>query len=176
MTSLPITDPSPLGVRLLPAVAACDYEGWQARLVNPDLLLDAVAVALYRIPLLAVPSGADRRGGSMEMADPVFAEALVCALLGRPGFDQLTVSDHVVRWGEPLPEGLTPEDRRRFHGLRSRPRLANLIRPLVAHRVPALVADKPVSTAPWRDLAPFHSHGDHSHAYTPLASHGDRTS
>ncbi|WP_274036418.1 DUF6302 family protein [Streptomyces sp. MMBL 11-1] len=174
MTSIPMIEPSPLGVRLLPAVAAWDYERWQTSLVNPGLLLDAVAVALYRIPLLAVPSGADRRGGSMEMADPVFAEALVCALLGRPGFDQLTVSDHVVRWGEPLPEGLALDGR--FHGLRNRPRLANLIRPPAAHRAPALAADKPVITAPWRDPAPFHSHRDRFHAHTTLASHGDRTS
>ncbi|MFE9137927.1 DUF6302 family protein [Streptomyces sp. NPDC007355] len=123
MTPLPTPAPQSLGVRLLPATAAYDYERWQVSLVDPGLLLGAVAVALYRLPLLAVPAGADRRGGSMDMTDPVFAEALVCALRGRPGFDRLTVSDHVVRWGEPLPVGLTPDARRRFHGLRKKPRL-----------------------------------------------------
>ncbi|MEU9599807.1 DUF6302 family protein [Streptomyces sp. NPDC048109] len=122
-----------LGVRLLPTLAAYDYEHWRGRLVNPDLLLGSVAVALHRLPLLAIPTGADRRGGSMDMADPIFAEALVCALRGRPGFDRLTVFDHVVRWGEPVPEGLTPDAHCRFHGLRKKPRLGTCIRPPAGH-------------------------------------------
>lgn len=133
MTTTPAPAPQQLGVRLLPATAAYDYERWQVSLVTPGLLLGAVAVALYRLPLLAVPAGADRRGGSMDMTDPVFAEALVRALWGRPGFDRLTLSDHVVRWGEPLPEGLTPDGRRRFHGLRKKPRLGTCIRPPAGH-------------------------------------------
>ncbi|MEU5662116.1 DUF6302 family protein [Streptomyces longwoodensis] len=117
------------GVRLLPALAAYDYEYWRGRLMNPVLLLGSVAVALHRIPLLAIPAGADRRGGSMDMADPVFAEALVGALRERSGFDRLTVCGHVVRWGEPLPEGLPPDARHRFHGLRTKPWLGTHMRP-----------------------------------------------
>ncbi|MFD9771707.1 DUF6302 family protein [[Kitasatospora] papulosa] len=122
-----------LGVRLLPASAAYDYEYWRGRLVNPELLLGSLAVALHRLPLLVIPAGGNRRGGSMDMSDPVFAEALVCALRGRPGFDRLTACDHVVRWGEPVPAGLTPDARRRFHGLRTKPRLGTCIRPPAGH-------------------------------------------
>ncbi|MFC7992073.1 DUF6302 family protein [Streptomyces pilosus] len=133
-----IPSPTPvrqsLGVRLLPATAAYDYEYWEVRLVDPSLLLGAVAVALHRLPLLAVPAGADRRGGSMDMADPVFAQALACALRGQSGFDRLTVSDKVVRWGEPVPEDLSPDARRRFQGLREEPRLGTCCkRPPVGH-------------------------------------------
>ncbi|MGW4548549.1 DUF6302 family protein [Streptomyces violaceorubidus] len=122
-----------LGVRLLPASAAYDYEYWRGRLVNPELLLASLAVALHRLPLLVIPAGGNRRGGSMDMADPIFAEALVCALRGRPGFDRLTACDHVVRWGEPVPAGLTPDARRRFYGLRTKPQLDTCIRPPAGH-------------------------------------------
>lgn len=122
-----------LGVQLLAATAAHDYEYWKSRLANPGLLLDAVAVALYRFPLLAVPVGTDRRGGSMDMADPVFAEALADALRGRPGFDRVTASGQIVHWGEPMPEGLTPDARRRFQGLKEEPRYGPCIRPPAGH-------------------------------------------
>ncbi len=121
MTPSPTPAGQPLGVWLLPATAAYDYEHWEVRLVNPGLLLGAVAVALHRLPLLAVPVGADRRGGLMGMAGPGFARALAVALRGRPGFDGVTVSGQVVRWGAPMPEGLAPEARRRFQGLREEP-------------------------------------------------------
>ncbi|WP_037861768.1 DUF6302 family protein [Streptomyces sp. NRRL S-241] len=122
-----------LGVQLLAAPAAHDYEYWRSRLVNPGLLGGAVAVALYRLPLLAVPVGTDRRGGLMDMADPVFAEALADALRGRPGYDQVTTSGQVVTWGEPMPEGLAPDARRRFQGLWEEPRNGPCIRPPAGH-------------------------------------------
>ncbi|MEV5010586.1 DUF6302 family protein [Streptomyces sp. NPDC055692] len=133
MTPSPMPAKQLLSVQLLAATAAYDYEYWKGRLVNPALLLGAVAVALHRLPLLAVPAGADRRGGFMDMADPVFAEALAGALRGRPGFDQVTVSGQVVRWGEPMPEGLAPDARRRFQGLREQPRYGPCIRPPAGH-------------------------------------------
>jgi hypothetical protein len=122
-----------LGVQLLAATVAYDYEYWKGRLVNPGLLLGAAAVALYRLPLLAVPVGTDRRGGFMDMASPVFAEALAGALRGRPGFDQVRVSGQVVRWGEAMPEGLAPDARLRFQGLREKPRYGPCIRPPSGH-------------------------------------------
>ncbi|MER5984191.1 DUF6302 family protein [Streptomyces sp. NPDC001787] len=122
-----------LGVQLLAATAAHDYEYWKSRLANPGLLLDAVAVALYRLPLLAVPVGTDRRSGLMDMGHPVFAEALADALRGRPGFDQVTASGQVVRWGEPMPEDLAPDARRRFQGLREEPRYGPYMRPPAGH-------------------------------------------
>ncbi|KOV48703.1 DUF6302 family protein [Streptomyces sp. H036] len=132
---IPFRQPSEplLGVQLLAATAAYDYEYWESRLVNPGLLGGAVAVALYRLPLLAVPVGTDRRGGFMDMAHPVLAEALADALRGRPGFDQVTASGQVVTWGEPMPEGLAPDARRRFQGLWAEPRYGPCIRPPAGH-------------------------------------------
>ncbi|MEU7072919.1 DUF6302 family protein [Streptomyces narbonensis] len=120
-------------MQLLAATVAYDYEYWKGRLVNPGLLLGAAAVALYRLPLLAVPVGTDRRGGFMDMASPVFAEALAGALRGRPGFDQVTASGEAVTWGEPMPEGLAPDARLRFQGLREQPRYGPCIRPPAGH-------------------------------------------
>ncbi|MFF4187128.1 DUF6302 family protein [Streptomyces sp. NPDC001691] len=122
-----------LGVQLLAATAACDYEYWKGLLVNPGLLVGAAAVALYRLPLLAVPVGTDRRGGFMDMASPVFADALAGALRGRPGFEQVSASGQVVTWGEPMPESLAADARRRFQGLREEPDYGPFIRPPDGH-------------------------------------------
>ncbi|MFD7341541.1 DUF6302 family protein [Streptomyces violascens] len=120
-------------MRLLPATVAYDYDYWRDRLVNPRLLVGAAAVALYRLPLLAVPVGTDRRSGSMDMASRVFADALAGALRGRPGFDQGTASGQVVTWGEPMPEGLAADARRRLQGLREEPEYGPCIRPPDGH-------------------------------------------
>lgn len=133
MTSLPRPAGQPLGVRLLSATDACDYEFWEARLVNPGLLRGAVAVALHRLPLLAAPAGTGRRGGSMDQLDPVFAEVLARALQGLAGFDQVRFSGRVVCWGEPMPDGLSPAARLRFQGLREEPGHGTCIRPPAGH-------------------------------------------
>ncbi|MEU3282344.1 DUF6302 family protein [Streptomyces antibioticus] len=122
-----------LGVRILPATAACDYEFWEARLLSPHLLRDAVAVALHRLPLLAVPVGADRRGGHMDMFDPAFAQALAHALQERPGFERPIASGRLVRWGDPMPDNLTPDAHYRFQGLREQPRRPASLRPPAGH-------------------------------------------
>lgn len=123
--------PQPPSLRLLPPQEAFDFEYWQARLVRPELLRDAVALAVYRIPLLAVPAGLNRRGGHLHMIEGRFAKQAVQALSGRPGFELLTRSGPLVSWGEPLPDDLSPEARRLFHGLREQPRnLTPLLPPL----------------------------------------------
>ncbi|MFF3359111.1 DUF6302 family protein [Streptomyces sp. NPDC002917] len=127
-----LSPPSPvpqLNVRILPATAACDYEFWETRLISPHLLRDAVAVALHRLPLLAVPIGADRRSGHMDMLDPGFAEVLAHALRGRPGFERPVASGRLVRWGDPIPDNLAPDAHRRFQGLREQSRRPASIRP-----------------------------------------------
>ncbi|MFP8903100.1 DUF6302 family protein [Streptomyces atacamensis] len=110
----------PLGVRLLAAEEACDFEYWASRLVHVELLLGAVAVAVYRLPLLAVPVGRGRRGGRMNMLHEGFAELTVRELRGRPGFHDVAASGTHVVWGEPVPADLDPDARRRFFGLRER--------------------------------------------------------
>ncbi|MFF6979378.1 DUF6302 family protein [Streptomyces sp. NPDC008343] len=133
MTASPLPPDPQLGVRILPATAACDYEFWEARLLSPHLLRDAVAVALHRLPLLAVPVGADRRGGFMDVLDPGYAQVLAHALQGRPGFKWPVASGRLVRWGDPMPENLTPDARCRFQGLREQPRRPASLRPLAGH-------------------------------------------
>ncbi|MEU6070562.1 DUF6302 family protein [Streptomyces sp. NPDC047082] len=59
--------PQTLEVRLLSPQEAHDYKHWATRLEDPELLRAAVAVALYRVPLLAVPVRAGRRGGRLHM-------------------------------------------------------------------------------------------------------------
>lgn len=53
-------------VSLRPAAEAYDYEHFRSRLAEPALLTDAVAVRVFRAPLLAVPVGGPRRGGYMS--------------------------------------------------------------------------------------------------------------
>ncbi|MFD7323961.1 DUF6302 family protein [Streptomyces sp. NPDC059875] len=114
--------PSPvgpaLGVRILAPEEACDYEYVAARLVRIELMLGAVAVALHRLAFLAVPAGPGRRGGRMDMLDPVFAELTAGALRGRPGFHGVTTSGTHVVWGDPVPADMDADARCQFFGLR----------------------------------------------------------
>ncbi|MEU9337932.1 DUF6302 family protein [Streptomyces sp. NPDC048290] len=109
------------GVRLLPPGEALDFGFWAARLANPALLEQAVAVAGYRIALLAVPAGPGRRGGRADMLDASFAALTARELEGRPGFSRVASSGPCVTWGEPLPPDLSKAQRARFYGLRESP-------------------------------------------------------
>ncbi|MFI2906785.1 DUF6302 family protein [Streptomyces sp. PDY-4] len=119
-----------LGVRLLAPEEACDFEYWAARLVHVELLRDAVAVALYRLPLLAVPAGRGRRGGRMDMVFASCAGLAARELRGRPGFHGVAAVGTDIVWGEPVPKDLTPDARRRFFGLHAQPQA----RPLTAYQ------------------------------------------
>ncbi|WP_405893461.1 DUF6302 family protein [Streptomyces sp. NBC_01527] len=107
-----------LGVRLLPPEEAHDFERWAGRLANPGLLRDAVAVALYRFPLLAVPVGEGRRGGQLHVLGTSFAEEAVVALDGRPGFPRLFARGPLVEWGDRPLELSNARARQEFYGLR----------------------------------------------------------
>ncbi|GHG12791.1 DUF6302 family protein [Streptomyces filamentosus] len=119
-----------LGVRLLAPEEACDFEYWAARLVHVELLRNAVAVALYRLPLLAVPAGMGRRGGRMDMGFAGYAELAARELHGRPGFHGVAAVGTDVVWGEPVPQDLPPDARRQFFGLHAQPQN----RPLTAYQ------------------------------------------
>ncbi|MFF9076081.1 DUF6302 family protein [Streptomyces sp. NPDC014872] len=112
--SSPLAVPAP---RLLPPEQAYDYEFWARRLVDPGLLRGAVAVALFRAPLLAVPTGATRRGGQLHMVQEVFALQTAAALEGLPGFAELSHSGPIVEWGDQPPALCRPDECRQFYGL-----------------------------------------------------------
>lgn len=112
-------------VTLLPPEDAYDYEFVAARLHDPQLLASSVAVRVFRAPMLAVPVGGRRRGGSMDAGPGALAIAIREALLGRVGFPGLRIRltgsrDRapywVVEWGEQLPARATEDERARFYG------------------------------------------------------------
>ncbi|MFE7114331.1 DUF6302 family protein [Streptomyces sp. NPDC057654] len=107
-----VCEPLPRGltVSLLPAEEAYDYEHYQDRLADPALLTGAVAVRVFRAPLLAVPVGGSRRGGCMSFGELSLAIAARSLLADRAGFPDLRLrwstglaARHVVGWGEPAP-------------------------------------------------------------------------
>ncbi|MGW3015680.1 DUF6302 family protein [Streptomyces longwoodensis] len=98
-------------VSLRPAAEAYDYEHFRSRLAEPALLADAVAVRVFRAPLLAVPVGGPRRGGYMSFDLPTHATATHALLAEHPGFPRLRVrwspnrdTCHTVEWGAPAPD------------------------------------------------------------------------
>jgi hypothetical protein len=114
----PTSAPQGLRVRLLAPEEAYDVEYWARRLIHPELLRNAVAVALFRAPLLAVPTGAARRGGQLHMSEETFAHQAALVLAGLPGFAQVTYSGPIVEWGDRPPALCRPEERHQFYGLR----------------------------------------------------------
>ncbi|MEV8020031.1 DUF6302 family protein [Streptomyces sp. NPDC086554] len=110
MSTAMASRPAPPHARLLPARDAFDYDHFRERLADPALADAGVAVALFRIPLLAVPVGGDRRGGYSsfgQLVDAVQARTLLSAV---PGFPDLRIrwspysnTCHTVEWGEPSP-------------------------------------------------------------------------
>jgi hypothetical protein len=113
---------SALVVELLPPGTAFDFEFVAARLHDRALLHSAVAVRIFRAPLLAVPVGGCRRGGRMNAGPLTVALAVRGALDGQEGFPRLRVSegarhgDWYVEWGESAPPypARSPESRRFF--------------------------------------------------------------
>lgn len=98
-------------VSLRPAEEAYDFEYFRDRLAEPAVLDCAVAVRVFRAPLLAVPVGGPRRGGYMSFELLSLAIATRGLLADRPGFPDLRVrwspyrdTCHTVEWGEPAPE------------------------------------------------------------------------
>ncbi|MBT2491602.1 hypothetical protein J7E96_24355 [Streptomyces sp. ISL-96] len=104
------TRPGPLTVSLLPPHEAYDYEYYKARLADPALLEDSVAICVFRAPLLAIPAGGQRLGGYHPVTDMNVGLAVRDLLQGRPGFTNLRLrwspypdSCPVVEWGEKSP-------------------------------------------------------------------------
>ncbi|MFF4543645.1 DUF6302 family protein [Streptomyces sp. NPDC001406] len=123
--------------RLLAARDAFDYDYFRERLADPGLADAGVAVALFRIPLLAVPVGGERHGGYTsfeQLVDAVQARALLSTV---PGFPDLRIrwspyrdTCHTVEWGEPSPSWWASDEVfGRFYGYS-----ANAIAVFVRHR------------------------------------------
>ncbi|MFJ2400402.1 DUF6302 family protein [Streptomyces xanthochromogenes] len=107
------TDPAPIGrltVSLRPATEAYDYDYVAQRLADPALLVGAVAVCVFRAPLVAVPVGGIRHGGYLSVAEFTRAAEARSLLADRPGFPHARVcwspyrdACHTVEWGESAP-------------------------------------------------------------------------
>jgi Family of unknown function (DUF6302) len=114
----------PLIPRLVPASLAYDFEYFARRLADPSLLDGAVGVCVHRAPLLAVPIGGARRGGSMSFDLLILADKTRGLLEGLPGFTDVRVrpSPHrdafqVVEWGDQPPAcAYGHEARGQFYG------------------------------------------------------------
>ena len=99
-------------VDLLPACDAYDFETVAARLRDQWLLMRSVAVRVYRMPLLAVPVGGSRLGGSFAADSYEVASTVRGHLQGRPGFPHLRIrvvsapppEQWRVEWGEEPPK------------------------------------------------------------------------
>ncbi|MFE9369114.1 DUF6302 family protein [Streptomyces sp. NPDC006711] len=101
-----------LTVSLRPASEAYDYDYDYAaqRLADPALLAGAVAVCVFRAPLLAVPVGGVRLGGYLSVAELSRAVEAGSLLADRHGFPDVRVcwspyrdACHTVAWGYPAP-------------------------------------------------------------------------
>lgn len=110
----------------LPPWEAYDFEYFAYRLVDCCLLDGAVAIRIFRVPLLAVPAGSSRRGGALRVADGCIAVEIFRLLERRAGFPSLRIrlpgisrSAWSVEWGAVEPAGLDEAERARFYGLRS---------------------------------------------------------
>ncbi|MFF9016125.1 DUF6302 family protein [Streptomyces sp. NPDC014870] len=111
MLTTATTLPRHPAVSLRPAAEAYDYEHFRSRLAEPALLADAVAVRVFRAPLLAVPVGGPRRGGYMSFDLLTHARATHVLLTEQTGFPDLRVrwspyrdTCHTVEWGDSAPE------------------------------------------------------------------------
>ncbi|MFI0721908.1 DUF6302 family protein [Streptomyces sp. NPDC021224] len=117
---------SALTVGLLPPEEAVDFEFAAARLHDRAVLRGAVAVQIFRVPLLAVPVGGCRRSGRLSAGPVTIALAVHSVLRGRDGFPHLRIvedargGDWCVEWGEQAPPGaLRSAESRCFFGYAS---------------------------------------------------------
>ncbi|MCM2388785.1 DUF6302 family protein [Streptomyces albipurpureus] len=112
----------PLSVVAQSPHLAYDYDYMVGRLADPSLLANAVAVRVFRAPLLAVPVGGTRLGGVLEAPTREIAKDVVGALAGRSGFPDVRLRPtrpqvFLVEWGASCPPELHRVARGRFYGL-----------------------------------------------------------
>ncbi|WP_240121712.1 DUF6302 family protein [Streptomyces sp. MUM 2J] len=181
MLTIDMTPAHSLTVSLRPAGEAYDFEYFRDRLAEPTILADAVAVRVFRAPLLAVPVGGSRRGGYMSFDLLSLAVEARGLLTDQPGFPTLRVrwspyrdTCHTVEWGEPAP-GWWEDDAvfGRFYGYSEAAIAAFLQRPL---QTPSSASDPCSPTARSRRRGPSfppRTREDEHHVRAhPAVSHG----
>ncbi|MEW2267224.1 DUF6302 family protein [Streptomyces sp. NPDC047853] len=118
-----ITKPA---ITVMPPAEAYDFDYFSTR-VAPELLSASIAIRVFRIPLLAMPTGGTRRGGCFGVDNLAIALAVRDVLTPFGGFPDLRITWHdaphsayVVEWGDRPPATWSDDDERRaFYGLTS---------------------------------------------------------
>ncbi|MGC9479680.1 DUF6302 family protein [Streptomyces sp. WG4] len=97
----------------MPPAEAYDFDYCSTR-VDPELLSASIAIRVFRIPLLAVPTGATRRGGWFGVDNLAIALAVRDVLAPFSGFPDVRITWHdaprsayAVEWGDRPPRGRT---------------------------------------------------------------------
>ncbi|MEU9602416.1 DUF6302 family protein [Streptomyces sp. NPDC048109] len=135
-----LTPPAAPDVIVMPAAEAYDFEYFRAR-VDAVLLSRSIAVRVFRMPLLAVPVGGIRRGGSFgadSLAVALAVRDVLAPLSGFPGaritWQCTPRSSYAVEWGDRPPvTWLDDNERLAFYGL-TRPALGLEPEPDLGHR------------------------------------------
>ncbi len=108
----------------MPPAEAYDWDYFRAR-VDAELLSRSIAIRVFRVPLLAVPVGQNRRGGWFGVDDLTIALAVRSILARLGGFPSPRITWHcaphgsyVVEWGDQPPATWPDENERlAFYGL-----------------------------------------------------------
>ncbi|MFE0937685.1 DUF6302 family protein [Streptomyces mutabilis] len=146
-------------VTVMPPVEAYDFDYIRAR-VDAELLSGSIAIRVFRIPLLAVPVGRTRRGGSFGVDNLAIALAVRDVLASFGGFSDLRIawhdaprSSYVVAWGDRPPTTWSNDDERlAFYGLTRGPALAAPAAPLRLSPAPSPRPHEAAEEGPESDL------------------------
>ncbi|MFI7352031.1 DUF6302 family protein [Streptomyces sp. NPDC049936] len=119
-----LTPPTP-DVTVMPPAEAYDFDYFRAR-IDTELLSRSIALRVFRMPLLAVPVGATRRGGCFDVDNLAIALAVRDVLTAFSGFPDPRItwlctprSSYSVEWGERPPVTWPDEaERLAFYGHR----------------------------------------------------------
>ncbi len=111
-------------ITVMPPAEAYDYDYFRNR-VDAEVLSQAIAIRVFRIPLLAVPAGRTRRGGRFGADTLAIALAVRDVLEPFCGFPDLRIiwcdaphSSYVVEWGDHPPATWADEQEHlAFYGL-----------------------------------------------------------
>lgn len=119
MTPSPHVSSGYPNVRLLPPEKAHEFAYWARRLVTPGLLRDVVAIAIFRLPLLAVPVGEGHLGRELHRLHERCAKEAVAALNGRSGSPRLSIRGALLVRGARHPAHSNQPTGLRLHDLRA---------------------------------------------------------